>query len=60
MVYVLTLGTGTRHDGGVGDRGDMVATYRSCHTSRDGDDAKWIIRWEYGDADRDENAECTP
>ena len=41
-MYMLALGSGTRHDGGIADRRDMVATYRSCHTCRDRDDAQWI------------------
>ena len=60
MMHVLALGSRTSHDGGIADRRDVVATYGSCHTSGDGDDAQRISLWEHGDADRYQDTKCAP
>lgn len=57
-MHVLALGSRTSHDGGIADRRDVVATYGSCHTSGDGDDAQRISLWEHGDADRYQDTKC--
>lgn len=56
-MHMLAFCSRTRHDGGIADRRDMVATYRSSHTCRDRDDAQRISTREYGDADRNQNTE---
>ena len=56
MVYMLTLGTGRRHDRRVRDRGTVIPADSSCHAGGDGDDHEVrvaVLKYRNNDRDQD-------
>ena len=61
MVYMLTLGTGRRHDRRVRDRGTVIPADSSCHAGGDGDDHEIRIAvLKYRNNDRYQDSESSP
>ena len=61
MVQVVTLRTGRRHDGRIGDRGAVVAADSAGHACGHGDDHQLIVCClEAGNDDRDQDTEGSP
>lgn len=60
MVHVVALGAGGGHDGGVGDRGAVVAADGAGHTGGDADDGHGVVHLKHALNNGDQDAEGAP